>query len=92
MAKVKFKDAKRTNFVVGDKVRILPSALDVNVPKDEIGKKGVVRKFMDIQDYMLVLMDKPRNRDGYRYDWTVRPNHIELVINVGQKLQFAFMR
>ena len=82
---VKFK------FKVGDKVRILPSALNVHVPEDEINKIGIIMGRDIHSKYNKVLMDKIRTRSGYRVDWLVSDSQIEPAIKVGQQLLFKFM-
>ena len=74
----------KTKFKVGDKVRILPSADDVNVPPDEIGKTGVITDYYSSND-ILVYMDKPR-ASGLRVDWVVHSSQIELAVVPGKQL------
>ena len=84
--------AKMNKFKVGDKVRILPSAIDIGVFKSELGGIGVVIDcyYMDI--YIRVYMDNVCKETGCRKEWAVRSDQIELFIKVGQQLLFAFMR
>lgn len=81
----------KTKFKVGDKVRILPSAIDVEVPSEEVGKTGVVKNISKDGTDFLVLMDKPRREGGTRLDWVVNLSQIEQVITPGQQLIFSFM-
>lgn len=78
-------------FKVGDKVRLLSSAIMWNVPKDEINKFGII-KFCNREDgEFRVYMDKPWEMYGCRETWVVMFSHIELVVKPGQQLMFAFM-
>lgn len=76
-------------FKKGDRVRILPSAVDVNVASDEVGKTGVIVNYNSPKD-MVVLMDKPRKYNGFtgsdRIDWIVDCSQIELAIVPGRQL------
>ncbi len=78
-------------FKVGDRVRILPSAIDIMVAEDEVGKIGVITLY-DSTKNIIVLMDKPRRESGYRVDWCVDSSQIEPVIKIGQQLMFSFMK
>lgn len=75
----------KTKFKVGDKVRILPSAMDINVVESEIGKIGEIIR-IDGPEFIIV------NTDSDRYgSWIVNNNDITLAIKRGQQLLFAFM-
>ena len=73
------------NFKKGDKVRILPSAVDASVPEDEVGKTGIITNYHSLK-LILVLMDKPRMENGHRFDWCIESHQIEPIIKVGQQL------
>lgn len=73
-------------FKVGDKVRILPSAVDVHVTQDEVGKTGAIISSDSEGEHVVVLMDKPRKKSGYRIDWCVDSSQIELALVPGQQL------
>ena len=72
-------------FKKGDRVRVLPSAVDVSVPEDEVGKTGIITNYHSLK-LILVLMDKPCMENGHRCDWCVESHHIEPMIKVGQQL------
>lgn len=72
-------------FKVGDKVKILPSATDVMVAEDEVGKTGVITVYFSSKQ-INVFMDKVRKESGYRVDWSVDSSQIEPVLVVGQQL------
>ena len=74
-------------FKIGDKVKILPSAVDGGVGERNVGKIGVIT-YHASGDYFCVLMDYD-SRDGLT--WAVYPNQMEHVIKVGQQLLFSFM-
>ena len=76
-------------FKVGDKVRMLPSAVDIGVFKAEIGKTGTVTDNNFLHRYILVRMDEPYSKKIFT--WSVRSAQITSVIKVGQQLEFAFM-
>lgn len=77
-------------FKKGDRVRILPSAVNTCVPGDEIGKTGVITKYHSHKE-IIVLMDKIRKASGYRVDWIVDSSQIEPATIPGQQLEFSFM-
>lgn len=74
-------------FRVGDKVKILPSAIDGGVSEGAVGKIGVIT-YHAPGDYFCVLMDY-EGKDGLT--WAVFPDQMEHVIKVGQQLLFNFM-
>lgn len=78
-------------FKKGDKVRILPSAVDVNVDTRAVDKTGVVITGDGAGNSIRVLMDKPNIVGGYRIDWMVNDTQIELAVKPGEQLLFAFM-
>ena len=77
-------------FKIGDKVRILPSATSIGVCKDEVGETGVITAYISSKE-IIVLMDKPHHKYGYRIDWVVESSQIEPMVKVGQQLLFQFM-
>ena len=77
-------------FKIGDKVKILPSATFIGVCKDEAGKTGVIVEYISSKE-IIVLMDKPHHKHGYRIDWVVESSQIEPMVKVGQQLLFNFM-
>lgn len=77
-------------FKIGDKVRILVSAVDIGVAINEVGKMGVVTLYHS-SDEIIVFMDKIRKESGYRVEWIVNSSQIEPVVKVGQQLLFSFM-
>lgn len=76
----------KTQFKVGDKVRILPSATSVMVAEDEVGKTGVITSYERTGKAIIVLMDKTRKASGYRVAWNVDSSQIELTRAPGQQL------
>ena len=81
----------RVKFKVGDKVKILPSAVLWNVPKSEVGKFGVLVQHFSSKD-LYVYMDKPWPEYNTREKWVVHFSHIEIAVKPGQQLEFAFMQ
>ncbi|KKN73116.1 hypothetical protein LCGC14_0404250 [marine sediment metagenome] len=76
----------KTKFKVGDKVRILPSAIDINVAESEVGAMG---KIITVRNQESICVDTVTKK--YLF-WVVRGRDIEPVIKVGQQLQFDFMK
>lgn len=72
-------------FNVGDKVRILPSAVDINVAEDEIGKIGIVLNTYYFGDMTIDTISKKYG------PWFVREQDISPAFTVGQQLLFDFM-
>lgn len=72
-------------FKIGDKVRILPSAVHIMVAKDEVGKTGIITHYGTDKD-IIVYMDEPRKVGNYRISWCVESSQIELVKVIGQQL------
>ena len=77
-------------FKVGDKVRMLPSAVDIGVFKGEVGKTGTVTDNNFLHRYISVCMDEPYSKKIFT--WAVRSTQITSVIKVGQQLEFVFMK
>ena len=90
---MKFKDAKRASYAVGDKVKILPSAVDIGVPDNEVGRTGVVKSCTSLRPFISIFMDEPRTCYGNhcRHTWGIKSSQIELMIVKGQQLLFEFM-
>ena len=73
-------------FKIGDKVRILPSAIDINVAETEIGKiVEVVDVYTSCNEYEVKAFSKKYS------PWWVRKCDIAPAIKVGQQLVFDFM-
>jgi len=79
-------------FKVGDKVKILPSAVGIGVLEEAIGKAGIITDCSYLGRYIRVYMDNVCSIKGYRRDWAVNESDIAPVIVVGQQLLFDFMR
>ena len=75
----------KTKFKKGDKVRILPSAVDISVAEDEVGKTGVITYYASPKN-IIVFMDKIRKESYRRVSWNVYSSQIELVVVKGQQL------
>lgn len=74
-------------FKNGDKVRILPSAIDGGVLACSVGKIGIVDGIADSYSgsYYHVCMVSG-------YTWSVYPNQIEsVIVKKGEQLLFSFM-
>jgi len=75
-------------FKIGDKVRILPSAIDINVAEEEVGKVVEITEVYEGYsgyDYTVSAFSK-------RYgDWWMRERDIASALMVGQQLVFDFM-
>lgn len=72
-------------FKVDDKVKILPSAIEINVAESEVGKTGVI---VEILDKNRIYIETTTEKFGY---WVVGEKDIALVTKVGQQLLFSFM-
>lgn len=73
-------------FKVGDKVRILPSAVFIGVRKSEVGRIVEIRRIISPNSIMI------SNSSGDRYAcWRVSDYNIAFYIKVGQQLLFDFM-
>ena len=77
-----------SKFKVGDKVRILPSAIRGSVSEKAVGKIGEIKSSASA-GYFCVLMDY---EDGGSMTWAVYPCQMEPVIKIGQQLVFEFMK
>ena len=75
-------------FKKGDKVKILPSAVDGAVDICAVGKIGTIMLDLLPGGYFCVLMDY---EGEHGLTWAVYPNQMEPVIKVGQQLLFNFM-
>ena len=77
-------------FKIGDKVKILLSAVNAGVSEHAVGKTGRIIEYCERGYYFLVLMDeyKESNSD---LPWAVSSNQMEPAIKVGQQLLFKFM-
>lgn len=77
---------KKMKFKIGDKVKILQSAIVIGVAEEEIGKIGVILRIDRGADEILV------ETTTIRYSpWYVGENDIAPAIKVGQQLLFNFM-
>lgn len=79
-----------SKFKIGDKVKILPSAVENGVARSSVGKIGRVAKLNKEHGYFCVVMDD----DGIIQPvngWVVFPDEVELVVIKGQQLLFSFM-
>lgn len=73
-------------FKVGDKVKILPSAMNISVGAREIGKITKIKTINSPNDIMIY------DSRGKEYGcWCVNDYNIALVIVKGQQLLFDFM-
>uniref|UniRef100_A0A6M3XZR8 Uncharacterized protein n=1 Tax=viral metagenome TaxID=1070528 RepID=A0A6M3XZR8_9ZZZZ len=68
-------------FKAGDKVRILPSAVNGGIDVRDIGKVGKITYYNDEYKYFLVKVDKSNYPS-----WAVYPNQMTLAINPGYQL------
>ena len=73
-------------FKVGDKVKILPSAVNIGVDKSDVGKIGVI---FEIESPESILIKTTYTENWF---WCVDPEDIVLVVKVGQQLTFSFMK
>lgn len=71
---------------VGDRVRILPSAVDVQVHIDAIGMTGKIKDINFLDNYFVIKMDKLRKGRTTIDVWAVCHNQIELIKIPGQQL------
>lgn len=70
-------------FKIGDKVKILPSAINIGVRKSEVGTIQTVIRIIDS-----MTIDITDSNNG---SWWVEPDQIKLVVVKGQQLLFDFM-
>lgn len=73
-------------FKIGDKVRILPSAVGIGVKKSEVGKIVRITKIYSQDNIMIT-----DSRGGRRGDWHVNDFNIVAVVEMGQQLVFDFV-
>ncbi len=79
-------------FKVGDKVKILPSALDVAVWKEEVGKIGRAISIFPQGNGSQRLYVKMLNPCvGKLRQWSMSNRHVVLIPKVGRQLMFSFM-
>ena len=78
-------------FKVGDKVKILPSAVDGGVSMGRVDKTGVIIKDDSWSSYFLVKMDELRGNSCEKDVWAVYSNQMTLAMIKGQQLLFSFM-
>jgi len=77
----------KTKFKVGDKVRILPSAVAGGVSKKAVGKMGRITKYCANGRYFDVTMCRGQDsRPNAHLPWAVYPDQIKLAILPGQQL------
>lgn len=81
----------KPKFKVGDKIKILPTAVNIGVGKDEVGKVGIIIDNLFLDKYIQVLMDKPRWGWNRRWNWAMSPSDAIPFIKPGQQLLFSFM-
>ena len=77
-------------FKIGDKVRILPSAVDGGVSEYSVGKIGQIINYHKEYRYFLVRMDSQEVVQPQQ-GWAIFPNQIEQIYRIGQQLLFDFM-
>ena len=70
-------------FKIGDKVKILLSAVAIGVRRSDVGTIQTVTGIMGSETIVIT--------DSSGGEWWVGPDHIEQVIKVGQQLLFEFM-
>ncbi len=70
-------------FKVGDKVKILPSAVDIGVSKSEVGTTQTILRVENLDTIIIT------SSDGG--SWDVYSDDIIPVIVIGQQLLFDFM-
>lgn len=73
----------RTKFKIGDKVRVLPSAVAINVKKSEV---GTIQTILRVESLDTIIIT-----DSGGGSWDVYPNDITLVPVIGQQSLFSFM-
>ena len=79
-------------FKVGDKVRILPSAVDGGVSEGAVGKIGKITRNCP-GGYFDVIMDKDQDSGPNSHlPWAVYPDQMEPAVVKGQQLLFNFMQ
>lgn len=70
-------------FKVGDKVRILPSAIDIGVRPSEVDTIQTIIRIIDPETIDIT--------DSNNGSWWVQPDQIKPLIVIGQQLMFVFM-
>lgn len=77
---------------VGDKVNILPFAVDGGVSQEDVGKIGEVTKYCSRGGYFYVIICDPTYKSfNSHLSWAVYSDQIELAVVKGQQLLFSFM-
>ena len=80
-------------FKVGDKVKILPSAVNGGVSEKAVGKIGELTVYCCGGGYFEVMMcDRKNSGPNPHLSWAVFPHQMEPAIKVGQQLLFNFMQ
>ena len=74
-----------TKFKIGDRVKILLSAVDGGVRKGDVGKIGKIISYSTGGGYFCVKMDYQNDNSDY-LTWAVYPDQMERVVVVGQQL------
>ena len=74
-------------YKIGQRVRLLPSAINDGVYSEDCGKEGTIVQ-SDLPEYLQIEMKSPICRRRY---WYASPENIEQVIVKGQQLLFSFM-
>jgi len=84
----KKKENKIMKFKVGDKVKILPSAIEVGIHPIEFGKIGKIVKIDTSWGEVMVLMDKSSTINNFTYQrkWYTKLIHIKPISETGQLL------
>lgn len=73
-------------FKVGDKVKILPSAVDIGVSERQIGKIVKINSINNLNSIMI-----GDSRGNIYGDWCVSKENIALATEIGQQLLFNFI-
>lgn len=73
-------------FKIGDKVRILPSAVNGGVSKKDVGKIGKIIDYRSGGYFNVLMCDDPSP-----FPWGVCSDQMEPVVRIGQQLLFLFM-
>lgn len=77
----------KTKFKIGDKVRILPSAMNGGVSEKSVGKIAKITKYCAGGGYFDVIMDSGQDAGlNNHLPWAVYSDQIERVIIPGQQL------
>lgn len=81
-------------FRVDDRVKILPSATQIGVEEEEVGKFGVISHIEseEVEHYGIVVqMNEICKARGYIPSWSVDADMIRLLHTKGKQLLFSFM-